>query len=213
VIPNFPGQFSASGMLLAEPRQDFVRTYYRPLDRTDFGELGRIAAGMETLARERMGNAGISMDIRMRHTLEVRYTGQDFALPVPVEPACYSGDYAATVRDAFHQLHQARFGYHDAGLALEIVNAHLAAVAPRALDALPAPSRCGGPAALGKRPVVFDADAMDCPVYRRESLAPGERIDGPAIIQEYASTTALFPQDHAEVTASGELLVHVGGHE
>jgi len=196
-------------MLMAEPRHDFVRTYYRPLDRTDFGELGRIAAGMETLARERMG---INMDIRMRHTLEVRYTGQDFSLPVSVDPACYSGDYAATVRDAFHQLHQARFGYHDAGLALEIVNAHLAAVAHRTLDALPAPSRLEGPAALGKRPVVFDGDAVDCPVYQRESLAPGERIDGPAIIQEYASTTALFPQDRAEVTASGELLVHVGGH-
>jgi N-methylhydantoinase A/oxoprolinase/acetone carboxylase beta subunit len=66
---------------------------------------------------------------------------------------------------------------------------------------------------LRHRPVVFEGDAMDCPVYRRESLASGERIDGPAIIQEYASTTALFPQDHAEVTASGELLVHVGGHE
>ena len=209
VIPNFPGQFSASGMLLAEPRHDFVRTYYRPLDRTDFGELGRIAAGMETLARERMGN----VDIRMRHTLEVRYTGQDFALPISVDPACYSGDYAATVRDAFHELHQARFGYHDAALALEIVNAHLTAVAPRTLEALPAPSQRSGDAAPGRRAVVFDADAMDCPVYRRESLASGERIDGPAIIHEYASTTALFPQDRAEVTASGELLVHVGGHE
>ena len=217
VIPNFPGQFSASGMLLAEPRHDFVRTYYRPLDRTDFGELGRIAAGMETLARERMGSPDGNVEIRMRHTLEVRYTGQDFALPISVDPACYSGDYAATVRNAFHRLHQARFGYHDAHLALEIVNAHLAAVAPRTLDALPAPRRGGeatrgGPAALGRRLVVFDADAVDCPVYRRESLASGERIDGPAIIQEYASTTALFPQDHAEVTASGELLVHLGGH-
>ena len=213
VIPNFPGQFSAGGMLLAEPRHDFVRTYYRPLDRTDFGELGRIAAGMETLAKERMGN----VDIRMRHTLEVRYTGQDFSLPVSVDPACYSSDYSATVRDAFHQLHQARFGYHDAGLALEIVNAHLAAVAHRTLDALPAPSATPLQSRFsktkGRRPVVFDADAIDCPVYRRESLAPGERIGGPAIIQEYASTTALFPQDSAEVTASGELLVHVGGHE
>ena len=50
-------------------------------------------------------------------------------------------------------------------------------------------------------------------VYRRESLAPGEQIDGPAIIQEYASTTALFPQDRVEVTVSGELLIHVGGFE
>jgi N-methylhydantoinase A len=212
VIPNFPGQFSASGMLLAEPRHDFVRTCYRPLNQTDFGELGRIAAGMETLARERMGKPDGNVAIRMRHTLEVRYTGQDFALPISVDPACYSADYAATVRNAFHQLHQARFGYHDADLALEIVNAHLAAVAHPTLDALPVPFRRGGEAALGRRAVIFDAAAIDCPVYRRESLASGERIDGPAIIQEYASTTALFPQDRAEVTASGELLVRVGGH-
>jgi N-methylhydantoinase A len=218
VIPNFPGQFSASGMLLAEPRHDFVQTYYRPLDRTDFGELGRIASDMETLARERMGNADGKVAIRMRHTLEVRYTGQDFSLPISVDPACYSADYAATVRDAFHRLHETRFGYHDADLALEIVNAHLTAVARPTLDALPAPSVgqvSDLPAQAGslRHRVVFDGDAIDCPVYRRESLAPGERIDGPAIIQEYASTTALFPQDHAEITASGELLVHVGGHE
>jgi len=72
---------------------------------------------------------------------------------------------------------------------------------------------------MGRRAVVFDGDALDAldgvvsPVYRRESLAPGEQIDGPAIIQEYASTTALFPQDRVEVTVSGELLIHVGGFE
>ncbi len=206
VIPNFPGQFSASGMLLAEPRHDFVRTYYRPLNRTDFGELGRIAADMEALARDRMG----AVDIRMRHFLEVRYSGQDFSLPISVDPACYADDYRATVRNAFHQLHQTRFGYHDADLALEIVNAHLAAMASRTLNALPAPSPREGPALLGRRDVIFDADPIDCPVYQRESLAPGEQVHGPAIIQEYASTTALFTQDRAEVTVSGELLIRVG---
>jgi N-methylhydantoinase A len=206
LIPNFPGQFSASGMLLAEPRHDFVRTYYRPLDRTDFGELARIAGDMEAQARERMG----TVDIRMRHFLEVRYTGQDFSLPIAVEPARYAEDYAAILRNGFHQLHQTRFGYYDADLALEVVNAHLVAMAPRTLDALPAPSRREGRALLEKRAVIFDGDAMECPVYRRESLASGDRIHGPAIIQEYASTTVLFPQDHGEVTLSGELLIHVG---
>jgi len=205
VIPNFPGQFSASGMLLAEPRHDFVRTYYRPLDQTDFGELRRIAIEMEKLARHRIGD----VDIRMHHSLEVRYTGQDFSLPVPVDPGYFAEDYAATVRNAFHQFHQTRFGYHDPDLPLEIVNAHLAAVAPHTLDALPAPSLGKGSALIGRRAVFLDADAVDCPVYRRESLAPGERIDGPAIIQEYASTTVLFPDDRAEVTNSGELLIHV----
>jgi len=207
VVPNFPAQFSAAGMLVAEPRHDFVRTYYRALDGTDFRELGRIAAEMEMLARDRLGE----VDVRMRHSLEVRYRGQDFSLPIAVDPTCYAEDYRATVRNAFHQLHQSRFGYHDADLALEIVNAHLVAIAPRTVDVLPAPSQREGPALVGKRAVIFDGEPMDCPVYRRESLASGEQIEGPAIIQEYASTTALFAEDRAEVTASGELLIHVGG--
>ncbi len=209
VIPNFPGQFSASGMLMAESRHDFVRTCYRPLDLTDFTELKRIAGEMEALARERMGAAGI----RMRHFLEVRYTGQDFSLPVSVDPGCYAGDYRATVRNAFHQIHHTRFGYHDADLPLEIVNAHLAATSPSALNTLPAPAPREGPALIGRRAVIFDADAIDCPVYRRESLTPGDRIGGPAIIQEYASTAVLFPQDRAEVTRSGELRIHLGAED
>src|SRR5205809_6904909 len=84
VIPNFPGQFSASGMLMAEPRHDFVRTYYRCLERTDFGELRRIADEMEAHARGRMAAAD-NAGIRMRHFLEVRYTGQDCSLPIFVE--------------------------------------------------------------------------------------------------------------------------------
>src|SRR5215510_11911838 len=149
VIPNFPGQFSASGMLMAEPRQDFVRTYYRSLDQTDFTELSRIAAEMETLAHSRMGN----VEIRMNHSLEVRYTGQDFSLPIAVDPKLYADDYSATIRNAFHELHQTRFGYHDADLPLEIVNAHLVAMAPSTLRALPAPSPGTGPALIGKRGV------------------------------------------------------------
>jgi N-methylhydantoinase A len=208
LIPNFPGQFSAGGMLLAEPRHDFVRTYYRTLEQTDFKELGRIAAEMEQAARDRMGPS--ERHIGMHHTLEVRYTSQDFALPIPVDPACYAEDYKATIRKAFHELHEVRFGYHDPDLALEIVNAHLVATGPRKLQALSRPASFEDPALLGTRQVVFDADAIECPAYRRESLAAGERIAGPAIIQEYASTTVLFAGDRAEVMPSGELLIHVG---
>jgi N-methylhydantoinase A len=204
VIPNFPGQFSASGMLLAEQRQDFVRTYYRRIYQADFGELAQIFAEMEALARERMGNP----DIRMQRFLEVRYAGQDFSLQVAVDGPLSGG--RGSVEEAFHELHQRRFGYHKPDSALEIVNARLAATAPPALRTLPAAPQCRRPALLGTRPVIFQEDAIDCPVYWRESLPPGERIEGPAVIQEYASTTLLFPQDRAEVTGTRELLIRVG---
>jgi N-methylhydantoinase A len=206
VIPNFPGQFSASGMLIAEPRHDFVRTYHRRLDQADFAELARMAAEMEALARERIG----ATDIRMRHFLEVRYAGQDFSLPVSVDRKRNHRNYRASVHAAFNELHQLRFGYHNADGALEIVNARLAATAPSPLQTLRAPPQCTGPALLGTRAIIFNGDAIDCPVFRRESLAPGELIEGPAVIQEYASTTLLFPQDRAEVTLTRELLIRVG---
>ena len=149
----------------------------------------------------------------MNHSLEVRYTGQDFSLPIAVDPKLYADDYSATIRNAFHELHQTRFGYHDADLPLEIVNAHLAAMAPSTLRAPPAPSSRKGPALIGKRSIAFDSDPVECPVYRRESLDAGERIVGPAIIQEYASTTVLFPQDRTEVASSGELVISVSESE
>src|SRR5262249_31281397 len=156
-------QFSAGGMLMAEPRHDFVRTFYRSLDQTEFSELQGIAAEMEALARERIGTAGI----RMRHFLEVRYAGQDFSLPLPVDPKCYADAYRATIRDRFHELHQTRFGYHEADLALEIVNARLTATVPSTTPALPAPPPCKDQARMGTRAVVFDGAAVDCPIYRR----------------------------------------------
>lgn len=147
----------------------------------------------------------------MRHYLEVRYTGQDFSLPIPVDPNSYEDGYRAAVRDRFDELHQTRFGYHDAELGLEIVNARLAATARSTVPPLPAPLPCDDPAKIGTRTVVFDASVAECPIYRRESLTPGDQIAGPAVIQEYASTTLLFPEDIAEVARSGELLIRLAG--
>lgn len=215
IVPNFPGQFSASGMLLANPRHDFVRTYYRSLDRADFAELGRIAEELESQARERLREErATDSPVEMNHFLEIRYSGQDFSLPVRVDPRGYAQDYAATVHAAFNEVHRSKFGYHDSEQALEIVNAHLVATVRRGLERVPAPPRSGGAVpAVASRPVYLDsADApIDCAIYQRESLEPGDRVAGPAVVHEYASTTVLFPGDVAHVAESAELIVNLGG--
>jgi N-methylhydantoinase A len=183
IIPNFPGQFSAAGMLLAEPRHDLVQTYHRPLSGADFEELRGIAAALEAEALTRMAGEDAA-GLLMQHSLEMRYRGQDFALPVPADPTRYSGDYAEELRSAFEKLHDARFGYHDHGLPLEVVNAHLAASGPQRVHALQPPPPVPGAALVARRSVVFEGDAVECPVYRRESLAAGDRIAGPAVFQE-----------------------------
>jgi N-methylhydantoinase A len=202
IVPNFPGHFSARGMLLADLRHDFVRTYYRPLDRTDFHDLRRIADELAALARERLAES----ELDLRHFLEVRYAGQDFSLPVPIHPNQLN---AGAISATFHDVHHRRFGHHNAEQPLEIVNARLTAVAVGQAFSLPIISKTAQPASA--RPVYLESPVhpTEIPVHQREALPRGAHIPGPAIIQEYASTTILFAGDHAEIAPTGELILRL----
>ena len=63
----------------------------------------------------------------------------------------------------------------------------------------------------GKRPVYFGGRFRPTPTYKRAALLSGNRIKGPALIEEYASTTVLMPGDTMEVDALGNLVIAVGG--
>jgi N-methylhydantoinase A len=63
----------------------------------------------------------------------------------------------------------------------------------------------------GKRPVSFDGRFRDAPTYRRAAMLAGNRIVGPALIEEHASTTVLMPGDRMTVDAYGDLVIAVAG--
>jgi N-methylhydantoinase A len=154
--------------------------------------------------------------LELRHSLEMRYAGQDFAMPVPVEGRQLAGLDRLELACAFNALHQRAFGYHDPAQPLEIVSVRLAAFVRRADSPLILSTPNGERDGRALRPramrdVWFAPDrAAQCAVYQREQLSPGTRIDGPAVVQEYASTTLVGPGDRLEVTATGELLITVG---
>jgi N-methylhydantoinase A len=245
IVPTFPGQFSAAGMLMADVRHDYVRTYYKPLDRADFGELARIAGELVASARQRLREERVSeARTALRLSLDVRYAGQDGSMPVPADDLFARGGRDNTkdnakhnakdaVKDAFNAIHQRTFGYHDPEQALEVVSVRLAAIARRLdgarsaawanvasadgargfqpSDAHDEPRSAEAVALPIRRQVWFEAgDApMDCPIHQREKMAVGTELIGPAVVQEYASTTLLFPGDRLRMAPSGELLIHL----
>ena len=224
IVPTFPAQFSAAGMLMADLRHDYVRTYYKLLDRAEFGELRQIADELSDEARSRLCGARAPGAIALRHALEVRYSGQDSSISVPVDTDLLARGDRAAVHAAFNDIHQRSFGYHDREQPLEVVSVRLAAVARRtddretgafALDGRAGrrtgESRDGAPRLQpgNRRQVWFDTP-VDCPVYSREQMPPGAQIVGPAVVQEYASTTLVFPGDRLDVLPTGELLIHLG---
>jgi N-methylhydantoinase A len=212
IIPNFPGQFSASGMLIADRRHNYVRTYFSRLDETDFGALRQVTNELVSLGMERLKQEHVEESrIELSHFLEVRYAGQDFSIPVPVLPELFEDGYADKVRTMFNEIHQQQFGYHDPERLLEIVSGRLIAIAKHEHHDLPRPPLAkGSPQIIGTRVVYLENGdtPVDCSIYQREALPSGTQVKGPAIIQEYASTTVLFAGDQAEVAPTGELIIN-----
>jgi N-methylhydantoinase A len=212
IIPRVPGHFSALGMLLADLRHDYVRTYYKPLSQVDFGALDRIfeemiAEGGALLEEEGVGRG----DVVFQRFLDMRYVGQEFPIQTPVRAEDIASRDATKLRAAFDRFHDRRFGHQAVDEPVEIVNLRLTAKGKRARSKFPSVAGQGSGAALDERPIIFhDAAApVTSKIYDRDNLAAGQTVQGPAAIVEYASTTVLFEGDRATVAPSGELVIQI----
>ena len=217
VIPPFPGHFSAFGMLLADIRHDFVRTIYRRLGEIDPAELRQVMAEMSAEAAARLRAEGITdSEIEYETYLDLRYAGQEFTLRTPIRARELADGDKAAVRARFDALHSARFGHVAPDEEAEVINARVVGLTRRPDISLgSAGSPRGDVQATADRDVIFSDRgqpvSLRCQVVARESLQPGDKIAGPAVIEEYASTILLGGNDTARVTEDLEIVIAVGG--
>jgi N-methylhydantoinase A len=61
----------------------------------------------------------------------------------------------------------------------------------------------------GRRPVIFESEAVECPVYLRSGFRPGDRLKGPAMVEEIGATILVYPGDRMEVNKFGHLVIDV----
>jgi N-methylhydantoinase A len=191
-----------------------VRTYYKSLADSDFAEVNRIFGGMIAEAGDLLTNEGTAADaMTFQRFLDMRYVGQEFPIQTPVdETALESGD-VTKIRAVFDEIHDRRYGHQAPHESVEIVNLRLTATGKRARSQFPPLPPVTTDAVIEKRNVIFDADSIDgieCTIYDRDKLGPGAKVSGPAVVQEYASTTVLFPGDEMQVTPSGEMIITIG---
>ena len=210
IIPRFPAHFSALGMLMADERQDFIRTRLALLDEVDFKELVKIHA--ETVEQAKK-DLKLTDKVEFQINLDLRYVGQEFTLSVPVDLKKIEAGDAAGIRKDFDELHEHRYAHHAADEAVEMVNYRLVALGRRPTLSLPkvTGSLDGAGKAPWRREVYFDSAEMpvNAMVYDRASLKAGDVIEGPALVQEYASTTVMFAGDVCTVADTGELIISV----
>jgi N-methylhydantoinase A len=191
-------------MLAADVIKDYARTVMLP-GSTPVPDL---SAQLEALAergyREILVESIPAKRIRIERFLDMRYRGQSYELIVP---------FSKTVYADFHRLHKHQYGYANNNAPVEVVNLRVRAVGQTTPPPLsPRPVQGPDPVAayLKSRRVFFTVDPIETPFYRAESLEPGNRIHGPAVVVRSDTTILIGPTDRAEVDEFDNLLIEVG---
>jgi N-methylhydantoinase A len=214
LVPPDPGNVSAFGLLTVDVKNDYVRTDVALHDELDLGHVGARFDELTTQAAAVLDAEGFA---RARHryvrTADLRYFGQAYEVRVPVPDGPVGRDLVDAVAAEFHQAHRVLYGYDfadDASQQVEWVNLRVSGIGPIQRPELGERAAAAGPPVpSGRRPVCFDAadGEVDTALYWRPDLAPGHRIVGPAVVEEYGATVPIHPGFEAEVDAYGNLVL------
>ncbi len=214
IIPHAPGHFSAYGMLFADMRRDFVNTWFKPLADASFDEMEALYGAMEKQGADDLARGrDMTVGLAVQRGADMRYVGQEHAVTVEIPAELFKTGNRDGIKQRFDAVHETRYGYSAPKEKAEIVSLRSATIGLMRKPALePVAKGAAAPDAAfrGHRPVYFsDTGAIDTPTYDRKMLAAGNRIIGPALIEEYASTTVVHPQDVLEVDAFGNLHIDI----
>ena len=216
LIPYAPGYFSAYGMLFGDLRYDYVRSCFRKLAGVPFADLEAIFAEMEAEGRAQIASSRVTPDeIVITRAADMRYVGQEHAVTVDLDNALFAGEDRAGVKAEFDRVHEVRYGTCAPAEPADLVSLRVTVTGVmRKPPMAPLGSAEHGEdaAVRGVKPVYYrDAgDFVPTMVFKRDMLRPGHKLEGPALIEEHASTTVLQPSDVLEVDGYGNLLIAIG---
>lgn len=216
LVPLFPGLASAFGQLHVDLRHDLTRPLFRRQSELDLAEFNGLWEELEEEAHSILvGQEGIDADkIRLERQADLKYYPQSFYLTLPVPDGTLEEQDATALFDLYNETHLSEFGYTIPSHAAEVEIGQVRLVATGLIDKpnLKAAERADGSQPESSDRKVYFEDCggwVDTKVIRRDSLVPGHEFDGPAVVDQFDSTTVLPPETHSTVDEYGNLVVDV----
>jgi N-methylhydantoinase A len=210
IVPPNPGNLSAFGLLAVDWRTDHIVTKVMHEDAIDLAEIAARYATLERDAVATLERDGIDRSrIRLVREADIRYAGQSMEVRVTAPSGAVDATFLNGLIGAFNAAHLRTFGYDYAGRQkIELVNLCVSGFGVIERPQLPklAP-RAGRPEPKDHRPVYFGGAYVHTPVFDRAALPAEGRVSGPAIVEEFGSTTVVFPGQAVEVDPHGILVI------
>jgi N-methylhydantoinase A len=206
LVPYSPGVLCAMGVLAKDLQMDFSQTRLMREDaRTILDDVQALYAALETRARAAFERNGDDPSrILMERTVDARYVGQNHELTVTAPLGATTTEALQIIKRRFNAAHQDLYGYASADKVMELVTFRLRAWIPMKKLNLMQPdlaARQQPLAPAGTRRAYFEEAGghVDCPIYRRVDLRPGDTLEGPAVVEQMDATTVVPPRFRATV--------------
>jgi N-methylhydantoinase A len=210
IVPRLAAVLSAWGMLTSDLRYEIAQSHVGDTSRLDAAALRALFAELEAEGRRRLAAAGFAGVVRVERSADMRYGEQIFEVSVGLDLIDWDApDLLPRLAAAFHRRHEELYTYALPDQEAVLVNARVAVIGE-----LPAPPHEPG---LGERPPaaprahrrIWLGAWQEVPVFDFEALAPGQAIDGPAIVEAPTTTVLLRPGDRARTNPIGWLDISV----
>ena len=217
IVPPHPGVTAALGLLVTDAVYDYVTTTYQRVSQLNASELEARYAELEEQARKQLEDDGIPADRQViQRVADCRYLGQGYELRVDVPSGAIDDAWVSQVTSDFHDAHEREYSKRFEESDIEIPNIRVRGVGLIPSMEVPEIERGGeSPAAAlrHEREAWFHVNgelrAVPTRFYAREALKAGNKIEGPAVVNQYDSTTVIPPGLVAEIDRFGNIVIWI----
>ncbi|MEV5651397.1 hydantoinase/oxoprolinase family protein [Nocardia sp. NPDC052254] len=217
IVPGHPGITSAVGLLTTDIRYEVPTTVWTSSADPDLELLTAQMARLSRQATAQLEADGVAAEnISLERSVDCRYVGQGYELRVPAPEGEIDDVWVKTVAEAFHQAHGRTYSQRFDDKPVQLINIRVTGVGavPHVRIAEIGTGTADSSAALKTttralfwRDDKADPEWIDTPVYERSMLLAGNEIDGPAIVEQFDSTTIVGMHQRAIVDAVGHIII------
>ena len=218
LVPSFPGVTAALGLLATDMVYEYVSTVYQRVSSLDVASLQQAFEELEAHAYAQLEQDGIPRErMVIERIADCRYLGQGYELRVDVPSGAVDTAWVAKVRADFDDIHLREYSRRFEDSDVEIPNVRVRGIGlmpplemPETNPGLESPGdalRHEGEAWFRVR---GSLERVATRYYERAALRAGNRLEGPAIVNQYDSTTVIPPGTTAHIDRFGHIVITTG---
>jgi N-methylhydantoinase A len=209
VVPLVPGVLSAFGGLVADIKNDFIKTIYLDLSPSNIGDIQK---GFGELAREAMRwireDQGFEGAVTMKPSADLRYRGQSYEIDAELEAQWIEEGNINKIAGAFHVAHEKIYEHSDEKAEIQIINLRMVIIGePKKPEFKPFEKKLSAVQARQEITVFENGDTNPGKIYRRSEMRAGDKLSGPAVIIQDDCTTCVPTGFDVLVDGYGNLII------